>query len=372
MPHQAATLHGSQWPRHDLLFAPTSNGFAAGPTVDFAAEQALLEVIERDAFCIAWAHRLATEPMDARTVPDPDCRRGGRAVPAGAASESRCICCPPTAPRSWRWPWAGATDDPAAVVGPGGRPEPLRAARSAVLEVGQVRPALRARLLDPAVLARRAELVADTALVHELEDHDLLYSDAAAARRGWRTCARPSATWRSPAPRGHGLDDLVASLARVAGDVLIVDVTPPTTSPPSASGWCGGSCPASSRSTSAPTRPGWATSGCSPRRTAGGCAIRSGHPCRPQPRPAPVGLTMRDFTFADDTPAAWTYHRSTARWLFNASSGGESPPVVTRPRERRPALHCVAGRRTADAAAGRGAASEGVVSHFPTGRPAAG
>lgn len=37
---------------------------------------------------------------------------------------------------------------------------------------------------------------------------------------------------------------------------------------------------------------------------------------------------MRDFAFADDTPAAWSYHRSTARWLFNASSGGESPPVV--------------------------------------------
>lgn len=38
-------------------------------------------------------------------------------------------------------------------------------------------------------------------------------------------------------------------------------------------------------------------------------------------------MTMRDFTFADDVPAAWTYHRSTARWLFNASAGGESPPV---------------------------------------------
>jgi SagB-type dehydrogenase family enzyme len=36
---------------------------------------------------------------------------------------------------------------------------------------------------------------------------------------------------------------------------------------------------------------------------------------------------MRDFSFADDVPAAWTYHRSTARWLFNASSGGDSPPV---------------------------------------------
>lgn len=39
-------------------------------------------------------------------------------------------------------------------------------------------------------------------------------------------------------------------------------------------------------------------------------------------------MSMRDFRFADDTPAAWTYHRGTARWLFNASSGGESPPVV--------------------------------------------
>jgi SagB-type dehydrogenase family enzyme len=37
---------------------------------------------------------------------------------------------------------------------------------------------------------------------------------------------------------------------------------------------------------------------------------------------------MHDFDFARDTPAAWTYHRSTARWLFNASSGGEAPPVV--------------------------------------------
>ena len=36
---------------------------------------------------------------------------------------------------------------------------------------------------------------------------------------------------------------------------------------------------------------------------------------------------MRDFSFADDVPTAWTYHRATARWLFNASAGGESPPV---------------------------------------------
>ncbi|MBK8445946.1 MAG: SagB/ThcOx family dehydrogenase [Micropruina sp.] len=37
---------------------------------------------------------------------------------------------------------------------------------------------------------------------------------------------------------------------------------------------------------------------------------------------------MDEFTFADAVPLAWTFHRGTARWLFNASAGGESPPVV--------------------------------------------
>ena len=37
---------------------------------------------------------------------------------------------------------------------------------------------------------------------------------------------------------------------------------------------------------------------------------------------------MHDFRFADDVPVAWTYHRGTARWLFNASAGGESPALV--------------------------------------------
>ncbi len=37
---------------------------------------------------------------------------------------------------------------------------------------------------------------------------------------------------------------------------------------------------------------------------------------------------MNEFEFARDTPAAWTYHRRTARWLFNANGGGDSPPFV--------------------------------------------
>ncbi|MFT4217415.1 MAG: TOMM precursor leader peptide-binding protein [Micropruina sp.] len=225
VPFQAVTLHGSRWPRRQLLFAPTSNGFAAGPTVEFAAEQALLEVIERDAFCIAWAHRLATQPYDARTIPDAD----AAAVAAlyrrrGVRIDLHLL---PTDGTAFVAMAVGWGDEPAAVVGLGASQDPIRAARSAVLEVGQVRPALRARLQDPDVRQHRARLVDDPSLVVELEDHDLLYSDAVASGRMAHLRTSDAIDWVTPPTCGSTLDDLVASLAAVAGDVLIVDVTPP-------------------------------------------------------------------------------------------------------------------------------------------------
>ena len=225
IPHQAATLHGSQWPRHDLLFAPTSSGFAAGPTLSFAAEQALLEVIERDAFLIAWAHRLATRPIAADTIPDPDAAAiAGLYARRGVRIEVHLLPTDCTAYVAMAVGWSDG--DPAAVVGLGASQDPLHAARSAVLEVGQVRPALRGRLRDAAVLARRAELVADPTQVTELEDHDLLYSDRETAHsRMAHLRSAPAGEWSTPPQRGRTLGDLVASLAPTAGDVLIVDVT---------------------------------------------------------------------------------------------------------------------------------------------------
>ena len=226
VPFQAATLHGSRWPHSQLLFAPTSNGFAAGPTVEFAAEQALLEVIERDAFCLAWAHRLATQPYAATTLPDADAAAVAELYRRrGVRIEVHLL---PTDGTAFVAMAIGWGDEPAAVVGLGASQDPLRAARSAVLEVGQVRPALRGRLRDPEVRERRARLVENPALVAELEDHDLLYSDVtAAAERMAHLRTSDAVDWVTPASRGHGLDDLVTSLAAVAGDVLIVDVTPP-------------------------------------------------------------------------------------------------------------------------------------------------
>jgi len=225
VPHQAATLHGSKWARHDLLFAPTSSGFAAGPSVAFAAEQALLEVIERDAFLIAWAHRLATRPIAAESIPDSDAATIAELYARrGVRIEVHLLPTDCTAYVAMAIGWSD--DDPAAVVGLGASQDALRAARSAVLEVGQVRPALRGRLRDPAVLARRGELVADAARVTELEDHDLLYSDQSVAqsRMGHLRCSRAE-EWSTPPQRGRTLGDLVDSLATTAGDAVIVDVT---------------------------------------------------------------------------------------------------------------------------------------------------
>ncbi len=226
VPHQAVTLHGSQWPHHELLFQPTSSGFAAGPDATFATEQAVLEVVERDAFLIAWAHRLETRPIAAASVPDPDVATiAGLYARRGVRIDVHLLPTDCTAVVAMAVGWSAG--EPAVVVGLGASQDPLRAARSAVLEVGQVRPALRARLRDPAVLSRRDELVADPSLVVDLDDHDLLYSDRAAAERGLahlRT-AEPM-DWSTPPQRGRSLDDLVASLAATAGDVLVVDVTP--------------------------------------------------------------------------------------------------------------------------------------------------
>jgi ribosomal protein S12 methylthiotransferase accessory factor len=167
--------------RHEGEFiAPiTSNGLAAGPTLADALRSAALEVIERDAFLHMWLHRLRATRVDAATHPDARVmgvvraydRRGVRmelfrltidhAIPVFAALgvEDR-----------------GASDGPAVVVGLGADLVPAVAARRAILEVAQVRPALRVRLRSEEAKQRVAELLEDPHRVTSLDDHDLLYT----------------------------------------------------------------------------------------------------------------------------------------------------------------------------------------------------
>src|SRR6266540_4325797 len=178
IPLLAAHL-GYEPPAGAALFPATSNGFAAGPDPAGATLRALLEVIERDAFLIAWSDR-----------------------------------------------------PPAAVTGLAASLDPVAATRSAVFEAAQARPSLCARVRLPEAQALMAELVAAPSEVATMTDHDLLYCDPSAAAAGMRFFREaPHEPWpdavRPPVAEGNdGLSALVRSLAGVAGDVLAVDVTP--------------------------------------------------------------------------------------------------------------------------------------------------
>ncbi|MEV0797279.1 TOMM precursor leader peptide-binding protein [Kribbella sp. NPDC050281] len=221
-----ATHLGYRPPPEAGLFPTTSNGFAAGPDRDGATLRALLEVIERDAFMIAWSHRLPGPCVAAADVPDEQ-TRGIAATHARRGIDIVVHLLPTDTVAAVALAVAWSERTPVAVVGLGAGMDPVAAARSAVLEVGQARPLLRARLRQPEVRARMAELVATPAKVASLGDHSLLYADLAvdgmrflreAPRQPWPDAASPS-----PA----GLAVLVKSLAEVAGDVLAVDVTTP-------------------------------------------------------------------------------------------------------------------------------------------------
>lgn len=233
VPRLAAHLGHEVSQRAGYLFPATSNGFAAGSTLADAVLAGLLEVIERDAFLIAWAHRLSTPRLDARTIPDAIAARVASLYHRrGVGIEVHLLPTDSAASVAIALGWS--EDLPAVVVGLGAGLDPVSAAGKAVLEVAQVRPALHLRLQRADVRERMARLVDDPATVTELEDHDLLYADPAAAASGlafWREGALLS--WSEAVPDQAAVPDqpatdlagLVGSLAAVSTDVLYVDVT---------------------------------------------------------------------------------------------------------------------------------------------------
>jgi ribosomal protein S12 methylthiotransferase accessory factor len=167
----------------EYLFGPTSNGLAAGSTLIDAVLSATLEVMERDAFMIAWLNSLPGIRLDPTSHPDPDVRHLAHAYRRRGV-ELHLTRLPVDHPVHVILCVALEEQDrlPSAVIGLGADLNPARAARKAVLEVGQVRPAIRMRLRDPETRARLDELVDDPHQVSALEDHDLLYASPAMTR----------------------------------------------------------------------------------------------------------------------------------------------------------------------------------------------
>lgn len=216
--------------RDEYLCPLSSNGLAAGPSIEAAILSGLYEVVERDAFLSTWCHRLDATRVAPEAHPDPDVR-------ALCASHAR---------RGVRMELyrlrvdhpvhvflglgvQASGEGPAAVVGLGASLDPAQSARGALLEVAQVRPALRIRMRDEA--EAMARMVEDPSLVRRLQDHDLLYASremlpAFDVLRGspsddidWSPFAAPDAASRLR---------FLAAYFSDAGSVLHhVDLTPP-------------------------------------------------------------------------------------------------------------------------------------------------
>ena len=213
----------------ETLFAPTSNGLAAGPARDRAVLGAAFEVIERDAVMIGWLRRICVDRWDASNHPDPDTRRlvtayrrrgvdvGLFRMPTDLAGITVFLAIARDADRR-----------PAAVVGLGADFDPSVAASKAIGEIAQVRPALKRKLRLPETQARLQELVDDPRRVTSLHDHDLLYADPSSLEKLDFLFTRriDVASWPPPGdPRG--LEDLVSALRSRNHELIYCDVTVP-------------------------------------------------------------------------------------------------------------------------------------------------
>lgn len=217
-------------PLRGALFRSSSNGFAAGSTFADAAVRALLEVIERDAFMIAWSHRLPGRRVAAAEVPD-DRVRGLASACQERGVDLVVHLLPTDTMATVVLAIAWSDREPAVALGLGAAMDPIAAVRSAVLEVWQVRSGLLESLALPEVRARLDELVTAPDQVSTLDDHALLYAAPEVAATGLRFLRQADPEpWPDLAgpvvAKGNELGMLVRSLAEVAPDVLAIDVTP--------------------------------------------------------------------------------------------------------------------------------------------------
>lgn len=117
------------------------------------------------------------------------------------------------------------------MIGLGADPDPVVASSKAILEVCQVRPALRKRLRNPEAQTRLQELLNDPRQVSTIDDHDLLYASEEALPRlnFWLDINESPFIWtsRSPITSAQKLTDFVAWLSTNGHDLLYVDLTPP-------------------------------------------------------------------------------------------------------------------------------------------------
>jgi bacteriocin biosynthesis cyclodehydratase domain-containing protein len=233
IPALAAFLGYQAQSPEEYLFPVTSNGLAVGASLVRAILAAAYEVMERDALMITWFARLPTRRVDPLTHPDEVIRDLCKAYWRRGVEIAL-----------WRLPTdhpcavflamgiqQADKQGPAVVAGFGADLSPAAAARKAILEVGQIRPAYRRSLRRPDVLQRLAELVQDPQSVATMHDHGLLYCSPAMrpalAFLLDRLPEPPDWDPLDPGNPGMQLEQLVAFCRASRRDFIYYNMTPP-------------------------------------------------------------------------------------------------------------------------------------------------
>ncbi len=205
----------------DGICQQTSNGLAAGRTVAEASLRALCEVIERDAFLVAWLTRRAAPRLDLTAAGDAVAGIARRYAARGVTLTAHDLTTATGVPVAL----ARAHDErgrpPIDLIGLGCDPDPRRAVARAVLEVVQGRH------------ARWDELAASgpPETVRTPSDHALWYAlrdrSDAFAFLGPQSGPPPASVGNAGDDAETALAAVVAMLARAGHEAVIAEITTP-------------------------------------------------------------------------------------------------------------------------------------------------
>jgi ribosomal protein S12 methylthiotransferase accessory factor len=218
------------------LWEPCGSGTASGRDHDAAELAALLEVLERDAFFMAWYCRVPSVALDLRSHP----RAAVRALvrqQAAAGVELRAVELPSTSPARVVAAVAlrsdAAEDEPAVCMGLGAALTRAEAGERAVLAALQLHAELARGLASPRVRRLRQALVDGEQPVSNAGRHGLWFSHRvglAAIGRLLDTESLQPAPWgpSEPVPVRVALRTLVEHLRADAVEAVAVEITPPS------------------------------------------------------------------------------------------------------------------------------------------------
>jgi ribosomal protein S12 methylthiotransferase accessory factor len=229
VPAQLVYLSDREFADEPRIALTTSNGLACGATFEEAALAALLELLERDAFMIAWQNRLELPRLELEGDRELERFLAEAVAPAGVRFDLVDLSRLHAVPTALALLWGGEHDLVALAVGAAAARTARQAAEKALCEAFATRAWARSlRLTRPEREFRR-----DFADIVTFEDHVHLYALHEHAARARFLAASPACVRVTEVPplEGATVEECLTAVARRLADAeaegYLVDVTPP-------------------------------------------------------------------------------------------------------------------------------------------------